>query len=52
MIFLDPTKAYDALERSQSLNILKGYGSETAAEGVMEQFNDGGKGGRVLRDRI
>ena len=26
MIFLDLTKAYDALERSRSLEILEGYG--------------------------
>ena len=26
MIFLDLTKAYDALDRSRSLEILKGYG--------------------------
>ena len=28
VIFLDLTKAYDALDRSRSLEILKGYGVE------------------------
>ena len=56
VIFLYLTKAYDALDRSRSLDILEGIRggtmSETAAAGVLEKIHDGGKGGRVLRDRI
>ena len=33
VIFLDMTKAYDALDRSRSLEILKGYGVENGYRG-------------------
>ena len=56
MICLYLTKAYDALDRSRSLEILNGVRSgrksETAAEGVLEQDDDGSKGVGILRDRL
>ena len=40
VIFLNLTKAYDALDRSRSLEILKGYGvGERARRLLMEYWN-------------
>ena len=54
MIFLDLHKAYDALDRSRCLEILEGYGvgppSMSVPLDLLEATEDGGKGGRVLRD--
>ena len=38
MIFLDLTKAYDALERSRSLEILEGYGVGPRARPLLRTY--------------
>ena len=49
VIFLDLTKAYDALDRSRSLKILKGYGGgrtgTEATDSILGTDDNGGKGG-------
>ena len=38
MIFLDLTKAYDALDRSRSLEILKGYGVGGKVRKILREY--------------
>ena len=38
MIFLDLTKAYDALDRSRSLEILKGYGVGEKVRKMLREY--------------
>ena len=38
VIFLDPTKAYDALDRSRSLEILKGYGVGDIVRRMLREY--------------
>ena len=38
MIFLDLTKAYDALDRSRSLEILKGYGVGERVRRLLREY--------------
>ena len=40
MIFLDLTKAYDALDRSRSLEILKGYGLGDRVRRLLQEYWD------------
>ena len=40
MIFLYLTKAYDALDRSRSLEILKGYGVGNRVRRLMREYWD------------
>ena len=40
MIFLDLTKAYDALDRSRSLEILKGYGVVVRVQLMLQEYWD------------
>ena len=40
MIFLDLTKAYDALDRSRSLEILKGYGVGDRVRQMLQEYWD------------
>ena len=40
MIFLDLTKAYDALDRSRSLEILKGYGVGDRVRRMLREYWD------------
>ena len=41
VIFLDLTKAYDALDRSRSLEILKGYGVGERVRKMLREYWDG-----------
>ena len=40
VIFLDLTKAYDALDRSRSLEILKGYGVGDRVRRILQEYWD------------
>ena len=40
MIFLDMTKAYDALDRSRSMEILKGYGVGDRVRRLLREYWD------------
>ena len=40
MIFLDLTKAYDAFDRSKSLEILKGYGVVDRVRRLLREYWD------------
>ena len=55
-IFLDRTKAYDALDRSRCLGILEGYGVGQGARRLLHNYwippYYGGKGGRLLRGGV
>ena len=56
VIFLDLTKVYDALERSRSLDILKGYGVGQRVRRLLREYWNKStmvaRAGGLLRDRI